>query len=91
MVRILIVAGTALCGYFLLSRKRTGNPRPAHPPLTARQYHDRLANGLECTLAYGHRPLWKRVSAECRRGGREDLPGHMREKFPELAERLDHV
>ena len=90
-MRTLIAAGTALCGLFLLARGRTANSRPAPPTLTARQYHDRLVNDLECALAYGHRPLWDRVSAECRRVGGEDLPGHVREEFPELAERLDHV
>ncbi len=82
----------ALGGLFLLARKRAENNAPIlRPSLTPRQYEDRLANGLECALAYGNKPLWDEISEECRKVGGEDLPVHMREKWPEWAERLDRV
>lgn len=89
-MRPLIIAA-ALGGLFLLARKRTGSSQPLPPPLTTQQYHDRLANHLEVALAYGNKPMWDEVSAECRRVGREDLPMRKREEWPEWAERIDRA
>jgi hypothetical protein len=91
-MRTFIIAAAGLGGLFLLSRKRDGsrNPLPP-PPLTTRQYHDRLANHLEIALSHGNKPMWDEVSAECRRAGREDLIEHMRDKRPEWAERIDRA
>lgn len=90
-MRPLIIAA-ALGGLYLLAKKRTEKRQPLPPlPLTTRQYHDRLANHLEVALSHGNRPLWDEVSAECHRAGRGDLPEHMRDKWPEQAERLDNV
>jgi hypothetical protein len=89
MMKTLMIAA-ALGGVFLLARKRAGNRQSIPPPpLTTRQYHDRLANHLEVALAHGNKPLWDEVSEECRNVGREDLPEHMRKKWPEWAERID--
>ncbi len=90
-MRTLIIAAT-LGGLFLLARKRAGSRQPVPPPPpTARQYHDRLANRLEQALSYGDKRIWDEVSEECRKAGRPDLPGLMRKKRPEWAERLDRA
>jgi hypothetical protein len=80
----------ALGGLFLLAKRRAVNRQPL-PPLTTRQYHDRLANRLEVALFQGNKPLWDEVSETCREAGRLDLPEHMREKWPVQAERLDRA
>ncbi len=90
-VRTLITAAT-LSGLFLLARNRAGSSQPPPPPpLTARQYHDWLAHQLEVTLSYGNKPMWDEVSEKCRRAGREDLPGLMRKRRPDWAERIDRA
>ncbi len=90
-MRTLIIAA-ALCGIVLLARKQAGNRQPLPmPPPTPRQYEDRLANDLQVALSYGHKPLWDATCEKCRKVGREDLPGQMREKFPEWAEWLDRA
>lgn len=48
-------------------------------------------NHLEAALSYGDKQMWDRVSEECRRVGRPDLPEHMRKKRPEDAERFDRA
>lgn len=91
-MRNFFIAAMALGGVYLLAKKRAEKPQPLPPrPLTTREYHDRLANHLEVALSHGNRPMWEEVSAECHREGREDLPGHVRGQFPELAERLDRA
>ena len=90
-MRTLAIAMT-LGGLFLLARKVAGSRQPTPPPpLTARQYHDRLANLLEQALSYGDKRMWDEVSEEGRRVGRGDLPEHMRKKRPDWAERLDRA
>lgn len=89
-MRPLIIA--AALGVFLLARKRTGKRQPLPPlPFTTRQYHDRLANRLEVALSYGDKPMWDKVSAECHREGKGDLPDLKRKEWPEWAERLDNA
>lgn len=82
----------ALGSVFLLATKRAGGGSPIPPPsLTPRQDDDRLANWLVYALSYGDKPEWDKVSEKCRKVGREDLPGHVREKNPELAEQFDRA
>ncbi len=95
MRNLVIAAAFAAGGYFfLLARKRSGvgvaPPTPAKL-LKPRQYHDRLANRLEVALSHANRPLWEETCEECRHVGREDLIAHMREQWPEWAERIDRV
>jgi hypothetical protein len=91
MKQALMIA-VALGGVFLLARKRSGDDQPTlSPPLTKREYEDRLANLLEHALSYRDRPMWDKVSEECRKAGREDLPGRVRRKFPALAESFDRA
>lgn len=92
MRNLIIAAAASLGGYFLLTRRRSGGSPPTpSQPLNTRQYHDRLANLLEVAASHGNRPMWEEVSEECRRAGREDLPEHVREQWPEWSERLDRV
>jgi len=87
-----LIVAAALGAIFLLARRWPGYRRTIPPlPLTTRQYHDRLANHLEVALFYGNKLLWDEISEECRKVGREDLPQHIRQQWPEQAERLDRI
>lgn len=89
-MRNLVFVATALGGLYLIAKRGAAMPRPLPPrPPTTREYHDRLAHLLEAAASQGNRPMWNEVSEECRRAGRGDLPGHVRKRWPELAERLD--
>jgi hypothetical protein len=86
----MIVGAAAVGGGFWLAKKQSGGSQQVQPlTLTPRQYVYRLAILLEQALSYDHKPMWYALSDECRRVGREDLPGHVREKHPVLAERFD--
>lgn len=90
-MRNVVIVAVALVGLNrLLERGRAAMPRPLPPrPPTTREYHDRLAHLLEVAASHGNGPMWDEVSEECRRADRGDLPGHVRKRWPELAERLD--
>ncbi len=85
---------TLLLGGFLylLAKKLSdgGQPAPTLPPVR-REHADRLKILLEQALSYGNKPMWDEVSEECRRIGRPDLPGHVRDAFPPLAESFDRL
>jgi hypothetical protein len=91
-MRTLAIAALLGVGGMLLLTRKQGASQPTFTlPLTRREYADRLANDLEVALSYGDKQMWDQASEECRRIGREDLPEHLREKWPEWAERLDRA
>lgn len=91
-MRNFFIVAMALGGVYLLAKKQAEKRQPLPPPpLTTRQYHDRLANHLEVALSQGNRPMWDEVSAECHREGRGDLPERKRKEWPEWAERIDNA
>ena len=82
----------ALGGLYLLAKKRAGSSQPPPPPPpTLLQYHNQLVNRLEAALSYGNKGTWNKVSEECRKAGRPDLPGLMRKRRPEWAKLLDRA
>lgn len=85
---IVIVVGSLV---LLVRQQAKGYQQVPPPPLTAREYEDRLANHLEAALFNGNKRVWDEVSEECRRVGREDLPQHLRNKWPHQAELLDRT
>lgn len=87
-MRILVSAAMLAGAVLLATILRGGSQISTTLPLTRREYEDRLANFLEQALSYRNRQMWDEVSEECRRIGREDLPGHVRKKYPELADWL---
>ncbi len=75
---------------WLLARKLNGGGRlAAAPPPTQLERERRLNSDLEAALSCGNGPMWDAVSEECRRIGRPDLPGHVLDKFPHCAGRLN--
>lgn len=91
-MRTFIIVAAALGGVYLLAKKRAEKPQPLPPrPRTTREYHDRLANDLEVAASHGNRPMWDKVSAECHREGRDDLPDLKRKEWPEWAEQIDNA
>ena len=45
-----------------------------------------------CDILFrGDNGMWSEVSEQCRKVGREDLPEHIRKKWPQQAELLDRA